>query len=49
MSDRPRPGWVREAPVPETLSELTGPLRGSIGLSAQPFWSGPDPRAVRWI
>jgi hypothetical protein len=48
MSDRPQPGWVREVPVPETLSELTGALRGKVGLSAQLFWSGPDPRAVRW-
>lgn len=43
-----RPGWVRDVPVPRTLDELRGPLQGSVGLSAHLFWSGPDPRAVRW-
>jgi hypothetical protein len=43
-----RPGWVRDAPVPHTLSELRGSLRGNIGLPARLFWSGPNPRAVRW-
>jgi hypothetical protein len=43
-----RPGWVRDVLVPHTLSELRGPLVGSVGLPARMFWSGPDPRAVRW-
>jgi hypothetical protein len=43
-----RPGWVRDAPVPHALSELRGSLRGNIGLPARMFWSGPNPRAIRW-
>jgi hypothetical protein len=43
-----RPGWVREVPVPESLAELRGPLSGRVGLPAWLFWSGPDPRGVRW-
>ncbi|GAA5169032.1 hypothetical protein GCM10023321_64000 [Pseudonocardia eucalypti] len=43
-----RPGWVRDVPIPHALAELSGPLRGSVGLPARVFWSGPDPRAVRW-
>jgi|SRR5882724_5832304 len=42
------PGWVRDVPVPRSLDELNGPLGGVIGLPARIFWSGPDPRAVRW-
>jgi hypothetical protein len=34
--------------VPQVLGELRGPLHGSIGLPARLFWSGPNPRAVRW-
>lgn len=52
MSDSDRstahPGWVRDVPVPRTLNELRGPLTGVVGLPARLFWSGPDPRAVRW-
>jgi hypothetical protein len=43
-----RPGWVRDVPVPRALNELRGPLTGVVGLPARLFWSGPDPRAVRW-
>jgi hypothetical protein len=43
-----RPGWVRDVRVPRTLDELRGPLTGEVGLPARLFWSGPDPRAVRW-
>lgn len=35
-------------PIPRALDELRGPLKGVVGLSARLFWSGPDPRAVRW-
>lgn len=34
--------------MPESLDELHGRLRGEVGLPASVFWSGPDPRAVRW-
>jgi hypothetical protein len=43
-----RPGWVRDAPVPHAFSELRGSLHGNIGLPARMFWSGPNPRAIRW-
>jgi hypothetical protein len=43
-----RPGWVRDVPLPRSLNELQGPLGGVVGLPARLFWSGPDPRAVRW-
>lgn len=43
-----RPGWVRDVPVPHVLSDLGGALAGVIGLPARLFWSGPDPRGVRW-
>jgi hypothetical protein len=39
---------VRDVPVPLDLGELQGPLKGAVGLPARLFWSGPDPRAVRW-
>lgn len=44
----PRPGWVRDVAVPTTLDDLRGPLTGHVGLPASVFWSGPQPRAVRW-
>jgi hypothetical protein len=47
-SQSARPGWVRDVAVPRDLGELRGPLSGVVGLSASLFWSGPDPRAVRW-
>jgi hypothetical protein len=34
--------------VPCTLDQLHGLLTGTVGLPARLFWSGPDPRAVRW-
>lgn len=34
--------------MPRALRELYGPLQGTVGLPARLFWSGPDPRAVRW-
>lgn len=34
--------------MPDALDELRGPLTGVVGLPARVFWSGPDPRAVRW-
>lgn len=34
--------------VPRALADLRGPAFGSVGLPATLFWSGPDPRAVRW-
>lgn len=42
------PGWVRDVPVPHALDELRGSLEGSVGLPARLFWSGPNPRQVRW-
>lgn len=52
VSERPlphgRPGWKRDVPLPHALRELRGPVEGSVGLPARLFWSGPDPRAVRW-
>jgi hypothetical protein len=30
------------------LAELHGNLAGLVGLPARLFWSGPDPRRVRW-
>lgn len=48
VSSGARPGWVRDAPVPRALEELKGSLRGSVSLPPRLFWSGPDPRAVRW-
>jgi hypothetical protein len=47
-SPRVRPGWVRDVALPYSLDELRGPLEGTVGLPAQLFWSGPNPRAVRW-
>jgi hypothetical protein len=35
-------------PVPGSLGELRGPLQGIASLPAWWFWSGPDPRSVRW-
>lgn len=43
-----RPGWVRDVMVPHALDELRGPVHGDLGLPARMFWSGPDPRSVRW-
>ena len=43
-----RPGWVRDVAVPRDLSELRGRLHGVVALPARLFWSGPDPRGVRW-
>jgi len=43
-----RPGWVRDVAVPRDLGELRGRLRGVVALPARLFWSGPDPRGVRW-
>jgi hypothetical protein len=43
-----RPGWVRDVAVPGELGELHGRLRGVVALPARLFWSGPDPRGVRW-
>lgn len=43
-----RPGWVRNAELPHALTELAGGLSGEIGLPARLFWSGPEPREVRW-
>ncbi|HET9256884.1 MAG TPA: hypothetical protein VFO16_17050, partial [Pseudonocardiaceae bacterium] len=43
-----RPGWMRDVAVPRALDELRGPLQGSVGLPARLFWSGPNPRGVRW-
>jgi hypothetical protein len=43
-----RPGWVRDVPTPRSLAELRGPLTGRVGLPIRLFWSGPDPRGVRW-
>lgn len=34
--------------MPHVLSDLGGALAGVIGLPARLFWSGPDPRGVRW-
>jgi hypothetical protein len=34
--------------VPRDLKELCGATAGVVGLPARLFWSGPDPRAVRW-
>jgi hypothetical protein len=45
---QPRPGWVRDVPVPATLDELRGALTGLVALPPLLFWSGPDPRRVRW-
>jgi hypothetical protein len=45
---RARPGWVREVAIPGALGELRGKLSGVVALPARLFWSGPDPRAVRW-
>ena len=35
-------------PLPRALADLHGGLAGKIGLPTRLFWSGPDPRAVRW-
>lgn len=43
-----RPGWVRDVAVPRELGELRGKLSGVVALPARLFWSGPDPRGVRW-
>ena len=42
------PGWIRDVPVPRALTDLHGPTTGSVGLPANLFWSGPNPRDVRW-
>lgn len=34
--------------MPGSLDELHGRTRGLTGLPARVFWSGPDPRGVRW-
>jgi hypothetical protein len=34
--------------VPHGLDELRGSLQGSVGLPARLFWSGSNPREVRW-
>lgn len=34
--------------MPRDLGELTGLLHGVVSLPARLFWSGPDPRGVRW-
>jgi hypothetical protein len=34
--------------MPGALEELRGPVAGVVGLPARLFWSGPNPRAVRW-
>src|SRR5690349_17712251 len=47
MSDG-RPSWSKDVQVPHDLAELHGPTTGSVGLPARLFWSGPDPRSVRW-
>jgi len=39
---------TRPVPVPGSLGELLGPLEGVARLPARLFWSGPDPRSVRW-
>lgn len=39
---------MRDVAVPRALEELRGPLQGSVGLPARLFWSGPNPRGVRW-
>jgi hypothetical protein len=41
-------GERRRVPVPRSLDELRGPLEGVASLPARLFWSGPDPRSVRW-
>jgi hypothetical protein len=41
-------GQRRRVPVPVSLGELCGPLEGVASLPARLFWSGPDPRSVRW-
>jgi len=43
-----RLGWLRDVAVPGGLGELRGWLSGVVALPARLFWSGPDPRAVRW-
>jgi hypothetical protein len=43
-----RPGWVWDVSAPHALDELRGSLQGSVGLPARLFWSGPNPRDVRW-
>jgi hypothetical protein len=48
ITPAPRPGWEQETPTPAALDELRGPLHGLVGLPARLFWSGPDPRRVRW-
>ncbi len=34
--------------MPDGLAALRGRLSGVVALPARLFWSGPDPRAVRW-
>lgn len=34
--------------MPSDRGELRGGLRGVVALPARLFWSGPNPRAVRW-
>ena len=41
-------GQRRRVPVAASLGELCGPLEGVASLPARLFWSGPDPRSVRW-
>jgi hypothetical protein len=38
----------RPEPVPGSLGELRGRLDGVVSLPGRLFWSGPDPRTVRW-
>jgi hypothetical protein len=38
----------RRHEVPGSLSDLRGRLDGVISLPGRLFWSGPDPRTVRW-
>jgi len=43
-----RPGWIRDVAVPRALRDLQGSLSGAVALPAELFWSGPEPRTVRW-
>lgn len=46
--DDPRPGWVRDVELPESLDELRGPVTGVVRLPLRLYWSGPDPQGVEW-
>lgn len=39
---------MRDVPIPGALDELRGRVAGLVALPARLFWSGPDPRGVRW-